>query len=226
MTALSSTTPVAFGTAVGATSAVGIRPAAASRSDAEYPALIRVAIVLPHPLVRLGIEHVLATDGRLGVVGSADTADPIDLAPLRANVVVCGPDLVSVLGGSCPAVVITPDVAQVPAGAAAVIGWQADPDHLITAILRAATGRSPDPGLVRGKGGRQLGKREIEALQWVARGLTHRQVGRRMGLTEETVNTYIKRIRAKIGAHNKAALTRRAIELGYLDHEVLTLEVS
>ncbi|WP_405160841.1 LuxR C-terminal-related transcriptional regulator [Nocardia sp. NBC_01499] len=168
---------------------------------------------------------MLATDGRLWVVGSADTADPVDMTAWKADLVVCGPDLLSVLGGGCPTVVITPEIAQAPAEAAAVIGWRANPDQLMTAVLRAATGRPQSVGLAPEKGKGQLGKREIEALRWVARGLTHRQVGRRMGLTEETVNTYIKRIRSKLDAHNKAALTRRAIELGYLaGHEAFTSE--
>jgi DNA-binding NarL/FixJ family response regulator len=62
----------------------------------------------------------------------------------------------------------------------------------------------------------QLTPREIETLQWVALGLTHTQVGRRLGLTESTVSTYIRRIRTKLHAANKADLTRRAIELGYV----------
>ncbi|MFF5084004.1 response regulator transcription factor [Actinoplanes sp. NPDC000266] len=62
----------------------------------------------------------------------------------------------------------------------------------------------------------RLTEREVETLRWVAQGLTHSQIGRRMGLTESTVNTYVKRIRAKLNAGNKAELTRRAIELGYL----------
>ncbi|MFJ6199216.1 DNA-binding response regulator [Micromonospora sp. NPDC092111] len=62
----------------------------------------------------------------------------------------------------------------------------------------------------------QLASREIETLQWVAKGLTHGQISRRMGLTESTVSTYVKRIRTKLNAGNKAELTRRAIELGYV----------
>ncbi|MFE7741648.1 response regulator transcription factor [Nocardia sp. NPDC057455] len=178
--------------------------------------MITVAIALPHPLIRLGIEYVLATDERLGVVASVDTADQFDVAAWHPDVVVCGPDLVPVLGDRCPIVVVVPDAAQTPRGATAVIAWRADPVHLTAALLRAATKASPSIDIGHGNGRRGLGKREIEALQWVARGLTHRQVGRRMGLTEETVNTYIKRVRSKLGAHNKAALTRRAIELGYL----------
>ncbi|MEV4352434.1 LuxR C-terminal-related transcriptional regulator, partial [Actinoplanes sp. NPDC049596] len=62
----------------------------------------------------------------------------------------------------------------------------------------------------------RLTEREAETLRWVAQGLTHGQAGQRMGLSESTVDTYVKRIRAKLLAGNKAELTRRAIELGYV----------
>jgi DNA-binding NarL/FixJ family response regulator len=62
-----------------------------------------------------------------------------------------------------------------------------------------------------------LTPREIETLRWIACGLTHGQIATRMGLTEATVNTYAKRLRAKLNVGNKAQLTRVAIELGHLD---------
>ncbi|WP_063762437.1 DNA-binding response regulator [Streptomyces sp. NRRL F-5123] len=61
-----------------------------------------------------------------------------------------------------------------------------------------------------------LARREIETLRWLAAGLTHRQIARRMALTEATVSTYVKRIRNKLGVGNKADLTRKAFELGLL----------
>jgi DNA-binding NarL/FixJ family response regulator len=64
-----------------------------------------------------------------------------------------------------------------------------------------------------------LAPRETEALGWLAVGLTHREIAGRMGLTEATVSTYVKRIRSKLNARNKAELTRIAIELGLLDLE-------
>jgi len=57
--------------------------------------------------------------------------------------------------------------------------------------------------------------RELEVLQGITQGLTHRQVARRIGVTEATIHTYAKRLRRKLDAVNKADLTRRAIELGY-----------
>ena len=64
-----------------------------------------------------------------------------------------------------------------------------------------------------------LAPRETETLGWLAIGLTHREIAGRMGLTEATVSTYVKRIRSKLNARNKAELTRVAIELGLLDLE-------
>lgn len=61
-----------------------------------------------------------------------------------------------------------------------------------------------------------LAPREAETLRWIASGLTHAQIATRMGLSQATVNTYAKRIRAKLNVSNKAELTRMAIELGHL----------
>jgi len=58
-----------------------------------------------------------------------------------------------------------------------------------------------------------LSPREREALIWIARGLTHAQTARRMGVGKSTVDTYIERIRAKLQVGNKAELTRAAIEM-------------
>jgi DNA-binding NarL/FixJ family response regulator len=65
-----------------------------------------------------------------------------------------------------------------------------------------------------------LAPREVQTLRLIARGLTHSQAAQELGLTAATVDTYIKRIRTKLAAGNKAELTRRAIEFGYLSTRV------
>jgi DNA-binding NarL/FixJ family response regulator len=57
-----------------------------------------------------------------------------------------------------------------------------------------------------------LSPREDETLDLVARGLTHAQIARRMGVSKATVDTYIERIRAKLQVGNKAELTRAALQ--------------
>ncbi|MEU2246865.1 response regulator transcription factor [Streptomyces sp. NPDC019224] len=78
--------------------------------------------------------------------------------------------------------------------------------RLYAELADRATGSEPRP----------LARREQETLRLLAGGLTHGQIGRRLGLTEATISTYVKRIRTKLDVGNKADLTRRAIELGLL----------
>ncbi len=80
----------------------------------------------------------------------------------------------------------------------------------LTDRFLAEMGRPADTG----DGG--LAPREAETLRWIALGFTHSQIATRMGLSQATVNTYAKRIRAKLNVSNKAELTRVAIELGHL----------
>ena len=72
----------------------------------------------------------------------------------------------------------------------------------------------PAPPAARGAA---LSDRERSTLRLVATGLTHRQVARRLNLTPATVDTYVKRIRAKLGVGNKADLTRAAVDMGLVD---------
>jgi DNA-binding CsgD family transcriptional regulator len=59
-----------------------------------------------------------------------------------------------------------------------------------------------------------LAPREREVLHHISQGRTYLQTARRMGVTSYTVDTYLRRIRSKSGAGNKAELTRLAISLG------------
>jgi DNA-binding NarL/FixJ family response regulator len=56
-----------------------------------------------------------------------------------------------------------------------------------------------------------LSEREEQVLRQISRGLTHGQIATRLGISPHTVDTYVKRIRAKLGVGNKAELTRAAL---------------
>lgn len=56
-----------------------------------------------------------------------------------------------------------------------------------------------------------LSEREKQVLKHISRGLTHSQIATRLGISPHTVDTYVKRIRGKLGAGNKAELTRAAL---------------
>ena len=61
-----------------------------------------------------------------------------------------------------------------------------------------------------------LTPRERDVLVLVARGFTHKQIGTRLSLSKSTVDTYVHRVRQKVGTTNKAGLTRVAIDLNLL----------
>lgn len=56
-----------------------------------------------------------------------------------------------------------------------------------------------------------LSPRERQVLTCIAQGRTHYQVARILGISSHTVDTYVKRARAKLRLGNKADLTRAAI---------------
>lgn len=134
-----------------------------------------------------------------------------------------------------PKVALAPVLAAIRQGARSVVSTDTDRAELRVALETAVTGgfylgRGLSQLLVGGlirpsRRGAQpvtprsvlpLAPREAQTLRLIAGGRTHAEAARELGLTEATVNTYVKRIRSKLGAGNKAELTRCAIEFGYL----------
>ena len=74
-------------------------------------------------------------------------------------------------------------------------------------MLHAATGTR----IPAAAGREPLSPREQEALAYIARGFTHQQTATRMGVSKATVDTYIARIRTKLGLGNKAELALAAL---------------
>jgi two-component system nitrate/nitrite response regulator NarL len=116
----------------------------------------------------------------------------------------------------------------VRAGACGYVTKLADPPLLVAAVHTVAGGgfalSSQLADILRGELARvpadsgaaesapALSHREEEALDLIARGLTHAQAATRMGVSRTTVDTYVERIRAKLHVGNKAELTRAAFE--------------
>jgi DNA-binding NarL/FixJ family response regulator len=59
----------------------------------------------------------------------------------------------------------------------------------------------PQPPDIAGTG---LTRREIEVLEWMARGETNGRIARRLSITEGTVKTHVQAILRKLGAANRA----------------------
>lgn len=142
-------------------------------------------------------------------------------------------DLIAAVAASVPVLVVSASqvvddvLGAVRAGSMGYVTKSAPTEFLVSAVRTVAGGGfafSPDlAGLVRrafvpdaGKpvaapGIDQLSPREVEALRLIGRGLTHDQVGTRMGIRKSTVDTYVERIRSKLAVGNKADLARLAL---------------
>jgi DNA-binding NarL/FixJ family response regulator len=201
-----------------------------------------VAIVADQPLPRAGMERPIGDDSTFALAASVESLDQLTAGPGAYDVVFLDlplhsqPATVDVIGRAAvlgaplvcsswdrPATLVT----AVRAGARGCITRYTEPPIVRQALriiargglclcprvldrFRADLSRAVDADA----GG--LAPREIETLRLIAFGLTHTQIATRMGLSEATVNTYAKRIRAKLNVSNKAELTRMAIELGYV----------
>ena len=195
----------------------------------------RIAIVADQPVWRAGLEK-LAADADLSVTVAVPCVD--DLGSDRYDAVILdlphivasamdtvaeaathGSVLVSTVWDGSPMLLAT-----VRAGARGCVSRFAEQEIMGGAIRVIAQGgfyicprtvhqfEAELAGQTAG-GPQGLTPREVETLRWIASGLTHRQIARRMGLSDDTVNTYAKRIRTKLGVTNKADLTRIAIEM-------------
>jgi DNA-binding NarL/FixJ family response regulator len=87
---------------------------------------------------------------------------------------------------------------------------------LIDTVLRVASGRSAlDPATVRLARARlqsgpaedprlsQLNTRERQVLELIADGMTNRQIGARLGVTEKTIKNYVSNLLAKLGLQSR-----------------------
>jgi len=102
--------------------------------------------------------------------------------------------------------------AAIAAGAVAYLveDTPASGPGLSSLIAALAAHRHPAPDQIR-PALAQLSHREREALTYIAAGYTHKQAARQMAISKATVDTYVQRIRAKVGVGNKADLTRMAM---------------
>ena len=59
--------------------------------------------------------------------------------------------------------------------------------------------------------GEPLSARELQVLDGISRGLSNGQIGRKLGITGNTVGTHCRRLFAKLGARDRA----NAVHLGH-----------
>lgn len=62
-----------------------------------------------------------------------------------------------------------------------------------------------------------LPPRQLELLQWLASGMTNRQIARHMHLSEGSVKQYVARLSETLGTSSRTQLLVRSIQIGLVD---------
>lgn len=204
--------------------------------------LVRVLVVDDHPIVLDGVTLVLESTSWLKVAGYARSGrDAITAAErLRPDVVLLdlrlpdmlAPEVIRSMRARAPAakvVVFTayPDHAAIEAvlaaGAHSIAVKDAERADLVGIIDRVVHGErvvcvDRDEGSLLSRRLKESGltRREYEILRRVAMGETNPEIAAALGLTRNTVKTYLQRALEKLGARNRIEALTRANELGIL----------
>lgn len=206
--------------------------------------MVSILIGDDHALVRSGLKQIIATTADLQVAGEAAQGAEV-LAALRAGDYdlllvdmtmpgLSGVDLirrVKVEWPLLPVLVLSMlNEAQIAsralrAGAAGYVTKDCEPEILLAAIRKVATGgHFIDPALVNAmvfETGTSdappheiLSDREFQVLQLLAGGCSLNEIGDKLNISAKTISTHKMRLMQKLKLENNAALMRYAIRHG------------
>lgn len=104
------------------------------------------------------------------------------------------------------------------AGAVAVVLKEAPLTDLVRALEAALAGNSYlDAALPKAaKPGGKLTQRELDVLSLLAEGLQHEEIGRRLGISSETVRTHLRKASDRLGAATRTQAVATALRLGLI----------
>jgi DNA-binding NarL/FixJ family response regulator len=201
---------------------------------------IRVLVVDDHPVVTSGVTLLLRSEPGITLVGSARTGrEAVSVAQeLRPDVILLDlrlPDMLATevvgrLRGVVPGAKIIlftayADHAALPAaldaGVAGCLLKDVSTTDLAASIRQADAGLTVlDPRLEGVTAGRLraelyragLTRREYEVLRLVAAGHTNPEIAEKLGLTRNTVKTYLQNTMTKLGARNRVEAIAKASE--------------
>jgi DNA-binding NarL/FixJ family response regulator len=193
---------------------------------------ISVLLVDDHPLVRTGMASLIQGTADLSVAGVAAGGEEAvqQAVQLRPDVVLMDLSMPGVDGieatrrvlASCPdsrIVMLTSFHDQervalaLEAGAIGFLLKDSDPADLLSAIRSAAMGHSPlDPRVAsallpsaKARVSDSLSVRERQVLELITKGLSNRQIGRQLGITERTVKVHTGHLFRRLGVADRTS---------------------
>jgi|KBSMisStandDraft_5_1062788.scaffolds.fasta_scaffold655980_2 two-component system NarL family response regulator len=199
---------------------------------------IRILVVDDHPVVRAGLASMLSTISGLAVCGAASTGEEalqlIDdeqpdvlLLDLRMPGMT-GIELLKAIRGkpSAPkALVLTSYESDeeiyraIEAGAQGYLLKSTPQVEIVTAIQSVYSGRHHIPPRIAARLAERmvrsaLTQRELEILEMVVRGLTNKQIGHALRISENTARNHINSIIRKLDVSGRTEAATAAIQQG------------
>lgn len=205
---------------------------------------IRVLMADDHHVVRAGLRAVLESEPDIDVVDEAATGEAAVSRAREGGIDLVLMDL-QFAGGGLQGVDATAAITALPqpptvlvlttydsdaditaalrGGACGYLLKDTPPDQLADAIREAAAGRSPmGPSItsrlverVR-RPATALSARELEVVQLVADGLSNKEVGQRLFLSEATVKSHLVHVFQKLGTDSRTATVAAARSRGLI----------
>ncbi|GAB3359299.1 response regulator transcription factor [Micromonospora halotolerans] len=180
--------------------------------------MIRVFLLDDHEVVRRGLADLLQSSGDIEVVGESGSAQEASrrIPALRPDVAILDARLPDGNGIDVSYEDDEALFAAIMAGAAGYVLKQIRGTDLVDAVRRVAAGQSLlDPAITtrvleRIRSGveqprelKSLTEQERRILEYVAEGLTNREIAGKMFLAEKTVKNYVSSVLAKLGLERR-----------------------
>ena len=206
----------------------------------ELPNEIRVLVVDDHPVVRMGLGSMLGSQKGIKVVGMVASGGEAltSLPKVRPDVVLMdlrmpemdGVDAIVALRAAEPNVKILvltnyqmdEDVFNaLQAGALGYLVKSAPQEEVIHAIRTVNQGKLCIPPVIAAKLAERishssLSPREVEVLQFVAKGLTNKEIGSILFISDKTARNHVISLMAKLEAKDRTEAVTIAIRKGLI----------
>ena len=203
--------------------------------------VIRVLLADDHPLIRDGMRQYIDSERDMKVVGEAcNGVEAVrEFLSLNPDVVlmdlqmpgVGGLDAISAIRSHAPnaaIVVLTNYPGDVRASRALALGAtsyllkSASPESIILALRASLFGKSVVADSVadelnENRFSDELSAREQEVVQLIAVGNTNHEIGKELGISEQTVKSHVRNVLEKLGARDRTQALAIARRRGFLD---------
>ena len=209
--------------------------------SATLTSTIRVLIVDDHPVVRAGLTSMLGTQSDISVVGSASSGEEALEILARSSIDILLLDL-RMPGTNGIATLLAIKHQSIPVRAIVLTSYETDEDiyravhagasgyllkdtplrKMLDAIHTVHAGNRYLPGHIASRLAERMMRsnltaRELEILKMLTKGLTNKQIGHALTISENTVRNHVNSIIEKLDVCDRTEAATTAIQRGIID---------